>query len=131
MDRRDNQVPSFGSLQAGVRGFSIANLANHDDVGILAKRSSQSISERAGVRTDLALDDHAFARLKEELDRILNGDHVRVPGFVDVANYRRDACRFSITGRPGDQNQPTSGIGNLRENRGQVELLETADVKRN
>ena len=41
MQSRENQMASERGLHSGLRGFSVANFSNHDDVGILSKKRSE------------------------------------------------------------------------------------------
>ena len=56
--------------------------------GILAQHAAQRLAERRRVGADLALVDVAVDVAMQELDRILDRDHVRLAVLVDVLDHR-------------------------------------------
>src|SRR3989338_9890091 len=91
------------SRQRGVhrelRRFLVANLAHHDDIGILAKDVTQPRNKIiADFRTDLRL----VKPLDEVLDRILETDYVNP---LLVQDLQEGVKRRGLAGarRPGDK----------------------------
>ncbi len=58
MQRRQDQVPGLRCLDGDVRCFKITNLADHDDVRILAQKGTQSRGKtQVGFFVDIDLID--------------------------------------------------------------------------
>ena len=83
--------PGLRRLDGDGHRLEVAQLADEDDVGILAQRGAQRVLERVGVRVHLALVDQALLVLVHELDRILDRDDVILARPVDVSRSSRTA----------------------------------------
>ena len=103
---RKHEVPGLGCLQRRLGGLGIAQLADQDDVGVLAQHAPQRLVERIGVETDLALVDDAERVLVEDLDRVLDRHDVLAPRLVDVAEDRRERRRLAGAGSAGHEDEP-------------------------
>lgn len=66
----------LGGSDGGAHGFKVAQLADDDDVSILAQGAFQGTGEIHRVRADLALADKTATMGEDELDRVLNGDDI-------------------------------------------------------
>ncbi len=95
MQRGEYQVAGLGGGDRGRDSFQIAQLADQDDVGVLAQHALDRCEVGLGVDPDLALVDDAAAVLVEDLDRILDRDDVLMPCPVDVVEHRRERGRLS------------------------------------
>src|SRR5205814_5680368 len=82
VQRGEDEVTGLRRGQRGRHGLQVAQLADQDDVRVLAQRVLEGGGERAGIRPDFALVDQAALVRVEELDRVLDGDDVRVAGPV-------------------------------------------------
>ena len=69
-------MPGVRRLEGGVQGFRVPDLADQDHVGILAQHVPERGSEGERVAADLPLRDVGLHVAMEELDRILDRDHV-------------------------------------------------------
>jgi hypothetical protein len=69
----DAAVDGLGGGQRVLEGLGVADLADQDDVGVLAHGGPHGDGEVAGVDPDLALVDHAQLVGVEDLDRVLDG----------------------------------------------------------
>ena len=76
VQRAEHEVAGLGRLDGDGDRLEIAQLADQDDVRVLAQRRAQRVLERVGVRVHLALVDQALLVLVHELDRILDRDDV-------------------------------------------------------
>ena len=99
MHGRQHEVTRQCRLHGDLRSFEIADLADHDDVGILPQDRAQQAGEiEPDLRPHLDLVD---AR-ELELDRVLHGhDIARHRVQLEQAGIERR--RFAAAGRAGDQ----------------------------
>ncbi len=73
VQRRQHEVPGEGRLDGDDAGLAVADLADEDDVGVLAQDRAQGVGEReAGLRVRLHLVDVG----EPVLDRVLDRDDV-------------------------------------------------------
>jgi hypothetical protein len=70
-----DQVPGHRCLHGDGRGLGVADLADHDDVGVLAQDGPQAAGE---AEADPLVDLHLVDPGHLVLDRVLQGDHVDV-----------------------------------------------------
>ena len=89
---REHEVSGEGGLDRDARGLAVADLADHDDVGVVAQDRAQRRGERQpGARVDLNL----VGAVEPVLDRVLDGDDVDL-GPARLGRARRRAsstCR--------------------------------------
>src|SRR5258708_4448655 len=64
---------------------------------------------------EFALVDGAFFMVVEELNRILDGDHVVALSFVDAVEHGGECRGFSRAAGPGDEDNSIAQIRNLGE----------------
>src|SRR5882724_1998345 len=99
VQRREHQVSREGGLDPDFRRFKIANLADQNDVGILAQESS----ERGGkVQANLLLHLYLVDASQLEFDRVFRGHDVGVNG-VQRCNGGIQRVRLARTGWTGYQ----------------------------
>ena len=122
--------PGFCRLDGDGDRLQVAQLADEDDVGVLAQRRAQRVLERVRVGVHFALVDQALLVLVHELDRIFDRDDVILARPVDVIDHRAQRRRFSRAGRPGDEHQPLVQFAQLQDVRRQTELLGGQDLRR-
>ena len=130
VQRAEHQVAGLRRLDRDRDGLEVAQLADQDDVRILAQRRAQRVLERVGVRAHLALVDQALLVLVDELDRILDRDDVILARLVDVVDHRAQRRRLARAGRAGDEHQPLVQLAQLQDVRRQAELLGGQDLRR-
>src|SRR5712691_4268765 len=86
-------------LYGDLRGLEVADLANHDDVGILPQDGAQQAGEaEADLRLDLDLVDPG----KMVFDRVLDRYDLACDR-VELQKARVERCRLTAAGRTGDQ----------------------------
>lgn len=101
MHGREHHVAGICRLAGNAGRFSIANFANHHDVGVLTQHASQRAGEGlVGLRVDLDLRDIRHL----VLDRIFDRDDV-VLHRVDVVQTRVERRRLTGTSRPAAEEQ--------------------------
>ena len=111
VQRRQHQVAGLGGGQGERDGLEVAQLADGDDVRVLAQGAAQGAGEGAGVRPHLALVDHALLRGVEVLDRVLDGDDVVVPVLVDDVEQGGEGRGLAAAGRAGQQHHALVVVG--------------------
>ena len=107
VDGGEDQVAGHGRLHGDVGGLLVADLADHDDVGVEAQERAQGRGEiellvvaELHVRVDRDLDD----AVEVVLDRVLGGQDLDV-GAVDVVEGRVEGGGLARAGRAADQDQ--------------------------
>ncbi len=98
--------------------------------GILAQRGLQGAGEAPRVAAHLALVDEAALARVHELDRVLQGDDVRLLVAVDVVDHRGQGGRLAAAGGAGDEDEPLGDLAEALDDRRQRELLEGQDLRR-
>jgi hypothetical protein len=105
-------------VSAAVRAIStVSELADHDDVGVLAQRGLEGGGERRGVATDLALRDHGGVLGVDDLDRVLDGEDVDRVGAVEEIDEGCERGGLAVAARAGDHDQALVVLGDLGERR--------------
>ena len=99
VDGREHEVTGERRGDRDLGRLAIADLADHDDVGIVAQERAQARRERQlDLRVDLGLRD----ALELVLDGILDGEDVEVRR-VDLGEARVQGRRLARAGRAGDE----------------------------
>src|SRR4029077_19974568 len=99
--RGQHQVPGVGRLSDNLGDLGIADLADHDDVGILAEERPQDLRKRvAGLAVHRNLGDAGH----HPLDRVLDADDVGLPG-AEVAKGGVEGGRLARAGWAGHEYQ--------------------------
>ena len=101
------RCPVSAAESAAADRFGISHLADEDHVGVLAQDAPQGDPEVIGVDADLALGHEASLGLVPELDRVLDGEDVAVPGLVDVVDHRGERRRLPDADPTGDEHEAT------------------------
>ena len=94
VQRGEDEMARLRRLQRGVRGLGVAQLADQDDVRVLAQHTAKCLLEAHRVEPDLALVDDAAAVGVEDLDRVLDRDDVLAARPVDVVEHARERRRL-------------------------------------
>ena len=95
----ENHVAGQRRLHGDLGGLAVADLADHDDVRVLAQDRPQAGGKgQADLRVDLDLADPG----KLVLDRVLDRDDVLLPA-VEPGEGGVEGGRLARAGRPGDQ----------------------------
>ena len=128
--RRQHEVAGLGSLERGLGGLAVAQLADQDHVRVLAKRAPERLVERLGVEPDLALVDDAALVAVQDLDRVLDRDDVLAARPVDVADDGGERRRLAGAGRAGDEHEAAMLLGQPLDAARQVQAREVGDVTR-
>src|SRR5690606_32077274 len=112
--RRKHEVARLRGLDRDLRGLEVSNLADHDDVRVLAQERAQRGGER---EPDLRVDVLLVHAREVDLGRVLGRRDVAIPGVQDVeAGIERD--RLTAAGRAGHEDHAV-GLHQVLE----VELL--------
>ena len=130
VQRGQHEVTGLGRRQRHRRRLEVAQLADQDDVGVLAQCPLERLGEARSVAADLTLVHQASRVLVHVLDRVLDGHDVggpRAVGQVEDAGQRR---RLAGAGRPGDEHEAARQVGERRDRGRQAELLDAPDVAR-
>ena len=94
MERGENEVSRERSVDRGRGDLGIADLADHDDVGVLAQGATQSFGKGVVLR-HLCLHDTR----QMVFDGVFDG-HYLYPRIVDLPQEGIQGRRLSRTGRP-------------------------------
>ena len=109
VDRREHEVPGQGRAKADLGGFAVADLADHDDVGILPQKGPQC---RGEGQPDLGLDHDLVHALEFVLDRVFDRADVD-RGLVQQVEAGVERRRLAAAGRPGHQHQAVRSVDRL------------------
>src|SRR6266404_1102101 len=111
-----------------VRGFAVADFADHDDVGILADDVAETGSER---EPDLRVDVNLIDPIHLIFDRVLDGDDLPVV-CVDAFERTIKRCGLAASGWSGYQKYPVGERGEMlhavEHGGGKAEALEFVAV---
>ena len=120
----------FRRLERGLGGLGVAQLADEDDVRVLAQGPAQRLAEIGRIQPDLALVDDATLVGMEDLDRVLDRDDVLRPGLVHVVDHRGEGRRLSRARGAGDEDEAAVLLGERLDDGRDAELLERGNVLR-
>lgn len=120
MHGADDEVASLTGADRHLDGFEVAQLADDDDVGVLAESSLERGTEGAGVGANLPLGYVATLREMHEFDRVFDGDDVVRAPLIEVVNHGRH--RGGLAGTNGSRHEDQAIV--KRE-----ELLERLEVR--
>ena len=115
-------MPGVGGLERGVERLHVADLTDQDDVRVLAEHVAERRGERERVGAHLALRDVGQVVAVEELDRVLDRNHVGAAVLIDVVDERGQRRALARAGNPGDEHQAAGPERDLLEHRREVEL---------
>ncbi len=124
-------MAGLGRLEADLGGLAVAQLSDHDDVGVLAQGRAQRGLKALGVPAHLALDEHRLAVAEDEFDRVLDGDDVQPIGAVHELQHGRDGAGLAVAGGAGDEHQPLPRARDGLHHHRQVQLLEVPHLEGN
>jgi hypothetical protein len=110
VEGREHEVAGLGRAQRGGDRLLVAHLADEDDVGVLAHRRAHGATEGLGVDADLPLLDRRQLVVVEDLDGVLDGDHVHLAGAVDVVDHGGERRGFPRTGGPVTRTRPRGSL---------------------
>jgi len=79
----NTKVARLGGGQCHRDRLEVTELADQDDVGVLAQHPTERLGERVRVLADLALGDDRALVVVQEFDRVLHGHDVERLGPVD------------------------------------------------
>ena len=125
VQRRDDVVAGLGGDQRGPDRLLVAHLADDDHVGVLAHRGPQRRAERLDVGDDLPLGDDRSLLGDQDLDRVLEGEHVhrRVETLISSA-MAASVVVFPDPARPVTRVRPCGRSARSAEDGGQPEVLQ-------
>ena len=109
VDRREHEVAGERRVDRDLGGLAVADLADHDDVGIVAQERAQPGRER---QVDLRVDRGLRDAVELVLDRILDGEDVEV-GRVDLGQAGVERRRLAGAGRAGDEDDAVRPVDEL------------------
>ena len=130
MQRGQHQVTGLRRLDRDIRGFQVANLADHDDIGVLAQEGfhrGREIQADFVVHVDLVDARHV------DFHRVLRGGYIAVD---TVQNVQTGIQRNSLAAAGGSGHQHHAGrlfdhrLEALPDIRRHAELLEAHKISR-
>lgn len=125
----EDEVSGFGGGEGDLDAFQIAEFADHDDVGVLAKGLAEGAVEALRVAADLALFDDAGEVGKDEFDGVLDGDDDAGAGFPDAADHGGEGGGLTGAGDAGDEDEAAAEAAEIFDD-GQVsEFGEDGDIR--
>ena len=130
VQRREHEMARFRRLERGLGRLGVAQLADEDDVRVLAERAAQRLPEVDRVEADLALVDDAALVGMENLDRVLDRDDVLRPRLVHVVDHRGERRRLPRAGGARDEDQAAVLLGHGLHDGRDAELGERRHVLR-
>ena len=130
MQRAEHQVAGFGGGHGHGDRFGVAQLADQDDVRVLAHGGAHAFGERRNVRAQLALDDLALLAAVNELDRVFERDDVEAARGVQVIDHRRERGRLAGAGGAGDQHHALVVVAEFLDDGRQRQSVDARDVLR-
>ncbi len=105
VEGRDDKVAGFGGGHGDLHGFAVAELANDDDVWVLAHALAEAFCEGFGVASDLALFDEGGVVLVGEFDGVLERDDGAGAELGDALDEGGEGGGFSGAGDAGDEDE--------------------------
>ena len=123
-------MAGLGGLEGDLCRLGVAELADEDDVRVLAQHAAERLAEALGVEPDLALVHDAPLVAVEDLDRVFDRDDVLAALRVDVVEHRRERRRLPRARRAGDEYEAAVLLREPPDARRQVQLREVRDFVR-
>ena len=111
MERGKHQVAGESGLDADFRRLEVADLAHHDDVGVLAEEAAEGGRE---VQADVLVHLHLVDAGEVEFHRVFRGADV-VGGLVQFGERRVERGGLAGSGGPGHQHHPVGPVDVLLE----------------
>ena len=108
MQSAEDEVSRLRRRHGDPDRLEVAQLADQNDVGVLAKGVFQSVLERQRIagRPDLSLGDIRFFGFMQIFDGVFDGNDMVAAGAVDGVDQGGQGGGLAASGRPGDQHQP-------------------------
>jgi hypothetical protein len=117
-------VADVGGLERGARRRRVGERADEENVGVLAERVHDRVTEAHGVGADFALCDDRTLVGVQHLDRVLDGDDVARLVLVHVVEDRRERRGAARAGEARDEHHPRRGVGQALHARRQAQRVE-------
>ena len=124
VDGREHQMAGQRRLDRDLRRLGVADLADHDLVGVVPQDRAQAARERQAL---LLVDRDLRDALQLILDRILDRDDL-VFDRLDLRERRVERRRLAAAGRPGHEHHAVR-LGDVLAEPAQLELREPQDVE--
>jgi hypothetical protein len=128
VQRREDEVAGLRRRQRGAHRLLVAHLADEDHIRVLTQDPLERRLERQRVLADLALVDDRVLVAVQELDRVLDRDDVLLMMRVHPVDHRRERGGLARARRAGDEDDSALLVGQVVDDRRQVELLDRLDV---
>ena len=126
MHRREDEVARHRGLHRDIRGLHIADLADEDDIGVLAKDRAEETAEGVPL---LRVDRDLRRAVDLVLDRILDRDRIALLE-VDLAKTGVERSRLARARRAAGEHEPCVAVADraelLEHPRQHAELVQTA-----
>ena len=100
-------MPRLCRAQSQFHTGQIAQLAQHQNIGIAPQNIGQSIVVAAKMRTQLTLVHQSLAMRKHIFNRVFNRDDMAGKLFAALCDPACQSGGFAATGRPRNQHQTT------------------------
>jgi hypothetical protein len=130
VDGPEHKVTGLRERQCHADGLQVTQLADQQDIGVLAKGTAQGLGERWGVLPHRALVDHRPAVSVHVFDGVLDGDHMLGLVGRDPRDHRRQRGRLARAGRAGHEDETLGGLREPTDGFRQPQLVERRDLLR-
>ena len=127
VESTDDEVSGFGGGHGDLSGFSVAEFADDDDVGVLSHALAEAFGEGLGVAANLALFDEGGVVLEGEFDGVLEGDDGTGTEFGDTFDEGGKASGFPGSGDAGDKDESALEVANVFHDGVVAEVGEVGD----
>ncbi len=119
-----------GRHERGLHGLGVANLADQDHVGVLAKDVLQALGEGGRVQAHLALGNGALLVPVEKLHRVFDRDHVLRDRPVHGVDHGRERRGLAASHGAAHEHEPAGARRDFLDGPRQIQLLEGRDRRR-
>src|SRR3990170_2000221 len=124
---RQDEMSGLRCLESDTCSLRVPELADQNDVRVLAEHPPETLPEAVGVEPDLPLTHDAAVVRVDDLDRVLDRDDVQPPRAVDVVEHRCERRRLPGSRRPCDEDEAAMFVREPRDACRQMQLLEARD----
>ena len=108
-------MSGLGSRHGNLYRLEITHFAKENDIRALAQRRTQRRYIADGIDRNLALADDTLIVAVKKFQWIFQCDNVFMACLVDVVDHAGKCCRFTASGRTGDEYQTFGKVGKIND----------------